>query len=143
MPKQSLEQLSIFIENRSGELYAITSLLEEKGISLISIMLADSSEFGILRLLTKEVDKAKEILLENGFMAQSTKVIGVRIGDQVGSFNKVVKTLASANIDIRYTYTVNEKGDGLFIFKIEDTHLETALSLLKKNGVELFTKEDL
>lgn len=143
MTNPYLEQLSIFIENRSGELYAITSLLEKKGISLISIMLADSSEFGILRLLTKETQQAKDILLEHGFMAQSSHVIGVRIENHVGSFNQVVKTLASASIDIRYTYTVNEKNDGLFIFKIEDTFLQKAVMLLKENHIKLITQEDL
>jgi hypothetical protein len=138
-----LEQLSIFIENRAGELYSITSLLEKKGISLLSITLSDSSEFGILRLLTKEVKAAKELLIKNGFMAQSSSVLGVRITNQVGSFNKVVKILNEENIDIRYTYTVNEKNDGIFVFKIDDNKLDTAADLLEKEGIKTVGAEDL
>lgn len=138
-----LEQLSVFIENRAGELYSITSLLQKEGISLLSIFLSDSSEFGILRLLTKDTKKAKELLIKNGFMAQSNKVIGVRITNQVGSFNKVVKTFSESDIDIRYTYTVNEKNDGIFVFKIDDKRLDEAIKLLELNGIKTLNSEEL
>ncbi|MDR1285601.1 MAG: amino acid-binding protein [Campylobacteraceae bacterium] len=138
-----LEQLSVFIENRAGELYSITSLLQKEDVSLLSISLSDSSEFGILRLLTKETEKAKTLLIENGFMAQLNKVIGVRIINQVGSFNKVVKIFNEAGIDIRYTYTVNEKNDGIFVFKIDDDKLGQAAILLEKGGISTVGAEDL
>jgi hypothetical protein len=138
-----LEQLSIFIENRVGELYSITSLLQKEGISLLSISLSDSSEFGILRLLTKETEKAKNLLIKNGFMAQTNKVIGVRITNQVGSFNNVVKIFNKANIDIRYTYTVNEKNDGIFVFKINDDKFDEATKLLELNGIKTLGLEEL
>ncbi|MDR3178097.1 MAG: amino acid-binding protein [Campylobacteraceae bacterium] len=138
-----LEQLSIFIENRTGELYSITSLLQKEGISLLSISLSDSSEFGILRLLTKDVKKAKELLIKNGFMAQTNKVICVRITNQVGSFHKVVKIFNEYGIDIRYTYTVNEKSDGIFVFKIEDDRLEEAAAILAKNDIKTVNADDL
>lgn len=138
-----LEQLSIFIENRSGELYSVTDLLERKNISLLSIVLSDSSEFGILRLLTKNARQARLLLIENGFMAQSAKVIGVRIVNQIGSFNKVVKILNEANIDIRYTYTVNEKNDGIFVFKVDDDKIEKAVLALEQNGVKTVNENDL
>jgi hypothetical protein len=138
-----LEQLSIFIENRTGELYSITSLLQKEDISILSITLSDSSEFGILRLLTKDTKKAKELLIKGGFMAQSNKVIGVRITNQVGSFNQIVKIFNEANIDIRYTYTVNEKNDGIFVFKIEDSRLNEAIVMLEKNGVKTVNANDL
>jgi hypothetical protein len=138
-----LEQLSIFIENRTGELYSITSLLQKEDISILSITLSDSSEFGILRLLTKDTKKAKELLIKSGFMAQSNKVIGVRITNQVGSFNQIVKIFNEADIDIRYTYTVNEKNDGIFVFKIEDSRLKEAVAMLEKNGIKTVNASDL
>ncbi|MDR2081537.1 MAG: amino acid-binding protein [Campylobacteraceae bacterium] len=138
-----LEQLSIFVENRSGELYSITTLLERENISLLSIVLSDSSEFGILRLLTKNTQQACSLLIKNGFMAQSAKVIGVRIIDQVGSFNKVVKILNEDSIDIRYTYTVNEKNDGIFVFKVDDENIEKASLLLEQNGIKTVNENDL
>jgi hypothetical protein len=138
-----LEQLSIFVENRSGELYSITALLERENISLLSIVLSDSSEFGILRLLTKNTSEARSLLIKNGFMAQSAKVIGVRIVNQVGSFNKVVKILNEAHIDIRYTYTVNEKNDGIFVFKVDDEKIEKASLLLEQNGIKTMNEDDL
>ncbi|MDR1007600.1 MAG: amino acid-binding protein [Campylobacteraceae bacterium] len=138
-----LEQLSIFVENRSGELYSITALLEQDNISLLSVVLSDSSEFGILRLLIKDTQQAYLLLINNGFMAQRAKVIGVRIINQVGSFNKVVKILNGANIDIRYTYTVNEKNDGIFVFKVDDDKIEKAVLLLEQNDVKTVNENDL
>ncbi|MDR0408664.1 MAG: hypothetical protein LBH45_07110 [Campylobacteraceae bacterium] len=138
-----LEQLSIFIENRTGELYSITSLLQKENISLLSIFLSDSSEFGILRLLTKETARAKNLLIKNGFMAQSNKLIVVLIINQVGSFNKIVEIFNEAGIDIRYTYTVNEKNDGIFVFKIEETRLKEAAAILEKNDIKTVSANDL
>ena len=143
MDSYKLEQLTVFVENRTGELLAITSILEKEGISITSIMLADSSEFGLLRLLTPEISRAKEVLLGNGFMAQTTQVLGVRIENHIGSFSRVVRILGWANIDIRYTYTVNEKNDGIFIFKVDDNLLEKGAKALLDGGVSLIKHEDL
>ena len=143
MESYKLEQLTVFVENRSGELLAITSLLEDEGISLTSITLADSTEFGLLRLLTPEVARAKKVLLEQGFMAQSSYVLGVKINNHIGSFNRIVRILASVNVDIRYTYTVNEKEFGIFIFKIDDDVFQAAMVALLSEDVELLKPEDL
>lgn len=143
MNSYKLEQLTVFVENHQGELLAITSILEKEGISITSIMLADSSEFGLLRLLTPEISRAKEILLKNGFMAQTSQVLGVKIENHIGSFSRVVRILGSANIDIRYTYTVNEKNDGIFIFKVDDSLLESGARALLDEGVNLIKNDDL
>lgn len=143
MESYKLDQLTVFVENRQGELLAITSILEKEGISITSIMLADSSEFGLLRLLTPEISRAKEVLLGNGFMAQTTQVLGVRIENHIGSFSRVVRILGWANIDIRYTYTVNEKDDGIFIFKVDDALLEAGIKSLLNEEVCLVTCKDL
>lgn len=143
MNSYKLDQLTVFVENHQGELLAITSILEKEGISITSIMLADSSEFGLLRLLTPELERAKEILLKNGFMAQTSQVLGVKIENHIGSFSRVVRILGSANIDIRYTYTVNEKNDGIFIFKVDDSLLESGAKALLDEGVNLIKNDDL
>lgn len=140
---KTLEQLSIFIENKPGQLLSITSKLEENNISIISIMLSDSSEFGILRVLTKDYQKAKDILLNSGFSAKLTSVIGVKLKNDIGSFNKVVHVLSQSNINILYTYTVNEKNEGIFIFKVEERNLEKACGLLLDNKVMLAGYDDL
>ncbi len=143
MESYKLEQLTVFVENRSGELLAITSLLEDEGISLTSITLADSTEFGLLRLLTPEVARAKKVLLEQGFMAQSSYVLGVKINNHIGSFNRIVRILASVNVDIRYTYTVNEKEFGIFIFKVDEDVFQAAMVALLSEDVALLKPEDL
>lgn len=141
MKNYKIEQLSVFIENRPGELAAITALLEKTGISLLSITLSDSSEFAILRLLSTEIELAKKVLLEKGFIAKSSFVFGVQIKDKVGSFHHVVKTLQKEKIDILYTYTVNEKEDGIFIFKIDDNSFDKAITALKNANISLVTQD--
>jgi hypothetical protein len=138
-----LDQLSIFIENRAGELYKITSLLTKEKVSLLSIMLSDSTEFGILRLLTKETERAQKLLAKGGITAQKTSVLAVRIDDFAGSFDSVVAVLTKAQIDIRYTYTVNEKNDGIFVFKVDDDKLADASHLLESAGVRVVGEEEL
>lgn len=140
---KTLNQLSVFIENKPGQLFALTSKLEENDISILSIMLSDSSEFGILRLLTGDFKRAKEILVESGFSVKLTSVIGVQLKNSIGSFNKVVKILSQSNINILYTYTVNEKNEGIFIFKVDSKSLEKACGLLVDNRVVLIGYDDL
>lgn len=140
---KTLSQISVFIENKPGQLLSLTSKLEENDISILSIMLSDSSEFGILRLLTKDYKKAKEILVEANFSVKLTNVIGVKLQNDIGSFNKVVKILAKSNINILYTYTVNEQNEGIFIFKVGEKDLEKACGLLADNRVILAGYDDL
>lgn len=140
---KTMMQLSIFMENRPGELLSVTSKLEENDISILSIMLSDSSEFGILRLLTKDYDKAVKILQQANFSVKLTEVFGVKLQNDIGTFNKVVKILSDAHINILYTYTVNEKNEGIFIFKVDNRSLEKACGLLMDERVILTGYDDL
>ena len=135
-----LKQLSIFVENKKGELSDITTLLASNNISISSINLSDASDFGILRLIVSDNDKAKTILDESGFSSRFTDVFAVEVSDHVGSFNSVIKALAKENINIEYTYTLSNAQIGAFIFKVSDRELSHAIKTLESDGINLLSE---
>ncbi len=139
MKKTVIKQLSIFIENKFGELGSAVKVLKENNISIKSIMLADSSEFAILRVITSNQRKAKAVLENSGYMVKISEVFGIKIKNTIGSFLEVIEILAKEEIEIRYTYTVNEENEGIFIIKTREENIKKAQKLLQDNGVELLS----
>ncbi len=139
MSSYGIKQLSVFVENKKGELTDITTLLSQNGISLKSINLVDSSDFGILRIIVNDTQKAKEILDNNGFSLTITEVFGALIDDHIGSFNEVVSTLSQHDINIEYTYTISNNQNGAFIFKVNPEDFDNATKILQESDVELLT----
>ncbi|EQB40484.1 amino acid-binding protein [Sulfurimonas hongkongensis] len=137
---KAIKQLSIFVENKKGELSDITTLLASKHISIESINLSDASDFGILRLIVNDSQRAKDILEKNGFSSKFTDVFAVEISDHVGSFNSVIKALAKQNINIEYTYTLTNAQIGAFVFKVADPELESAIKSLEREGIHLLSE---
>mgnify|MGYP003571696516 CR=1 FL=1 len=139
MSTYGIKQLSVFVENKKGELTDITTLLSQNGISLKSINLVDSSDFGILRIIVDDTLKAKEILDKNGFSLTITEVFAALIDDHIGSFNEVVSTLSQHGINIEYTYTISNNQNGAFIFKVNPEEFDNATQILHESKVELIT----
>ena len=135
--KYTIKQLSIFIENRQGELTQITSVLSKNKISIKSINLVDGSDFGILRLLVDDEESCKRILEENGFSLTITEVFAAQIDDHIGSYNEVIEILSNNKINLEYTYTINNQDNGAFIFKVNKNDFEKATKLLSKSKVKL------
>ncbi len=133
----AIKQLSIFLENRAGELAEFTHTLCKNGISIKSILLADSTDFGLVRTIVDNPLKAKTILEDEGFSVRYTDVFGVRVDDVVGSFDNIVSTLAKANINILYTYSFYESNTGIFIFSVEKSRFDDAIEALKAEKIEI------
>ncbi len=138
--KYAIKQLSIFIENRKGELTDITKILSTNKISLKAINLVDTTEFGILRLLVDDTESTKRILDDNGFSLTMTDVFAVLIDNHIGSFNEVLSILSENDINIEYTYTINSSQNGAFIFKVSPDDIKKAIKLLSKSKVSLLEK---
>ncbi|MGM0624052.1 MAG: ACT domain-containing protein [Campylobacterota bacterium] len=134
---QTIKQLSIFIENKMGELTQVTKLLSQNGLSIKSINLAEASDFGLLRVIVDEPQKAKEVLDSAGFSLKISEVFAVSIDDHIGSFNEVVHLLFENGINIEYTYTVNTAQNGAFVFKVAPSKLRQAMELLESHRVTL------
>jgi len=130
-----MKQISVFLEKRKGKLKEITSALADENISIKGIELVESSEFGILRIITDDIAKAAETIEKNGFSLTLSDVLAVEIDDETGAFNKVVSLFSDEGIDIEYCYTLNSESKGSFIFKINPKLLSKAKSLLQANSI--------
>lgn len=134
----AVKQLSIFLENRKGRLLEVTKTLSDAGINIRALAMAESAEFGILRIVVNNPEKAKSVLSANGFTVKEQDVFAVRVDDTPGSFCKVVEVLSKNDINIDYTYAfVGESSQAVLLFKTPDDLMEKALSVLKEAGIVL------
>ena len=138
--KNEIKQLSIFVEDKMGELTDITTLLANNNISIKSINLVDASDFGLLRIIVDDTKKAALVLEKEGFSLTITNVLAVKIKNRIGSFNEVVSTLSKQKINIEYIYTVDSDTYGIFIFKVAPSSFENALQALKDKEIEVLEK---
>lgn len=137
-----VKQLSVFLENTEGRLDEVLKILAQCGIDLLSASLADTMEYGVLRLISKEPDKAKQFLKDAGFAARIDEVIAVVVPDAVGSLANVVAMIHTAGINISYIYGLSLDGDGApIVIKTDDN--AKAEKLLNDAGVKTLGMEDL
>lgn len=132
-----LKQLSVFMENRQGRLEEVTEVLAKNGINITSFSLADTTEYGLLRMIVENSDKAKTVLKEAGFSAMLTDVIAVRLPHEIGALNQIMVTLNEINIEYIYVLATGENPS--LIIKTDD--VEHTVEVLKKDGFELLGEE--
>ena len=132
-----VEQISIFIENKSGRLAAITRILGEADINIRALSLADTSDFGILRLIVNDGAKATGVLKENGFTVSKTEVVAVEVPDRPGGLSAILQTLDTEEINVEYMYAFVERcgGNAVIIFRFDET--DKAIAVLKANSFNM------
>lgn len=137
----NVEQISIFLENKPGKLEFVTRVLKDAGINIRALCLADTTDFGILRLIVNDIDKAEKALQENGFTVRRTPVVAVEVPDRPGGFHSIVAVLQKKNITVEYTYAfVDRSGENaLIIFRFDRT--EEAIEVLKESGITVLPGE--
>ncbi len=130
-----VDQLSIFLENRAGRLAEVTRLLSENNVNIRALSLADTSDFGILRLIVSDFDAAKAKLKENGFTVGRTTVVAVEVDDKPGGLNNILTLLQNEGINVEYMYAfVQQSGkDAIIIFRFDRT--DQAIEILSKNNI--------
>ena len=128
-----LKQLSIFAENKKGTMQQITQILFENDVNILGSVNNDSAEYGIVRMVVSDPDKAEQALQAAGYMTRQTDVLGVEVVDQPGNLNSLLKTLLETNIDIDYIYLSfnRESGCPIMVFHVPDVY-ETEASLKSK-----------
>ena len=132
-----IKQLSIFIENKVGRLQAIMDTLSANDINIRALSIAETTEFGILRIITPDVEKAKKVLREVDVISKITDVIAVYIDDKAGGLAKMLKSITDANVNVEYMYAFlgRTEGKALMVLKADDeTKAEKALTA---SGMEL------
>lgn len=135
-------QLTVFIENRAGRLSEVLNVLKENGVNIISMSLADTTEFGLLRLIVNDAAKGKEKLNESGFSSLLSKVSIIKIPHKVGSLQSLLKIIDQNGINIEYMYGLSVDSDQAYVvMKASDT--EKIDSVLSANNVETLSCNDL
>ena len=137
-----VKQISVFLENTEGRLDEVLKILAQGGIDLLSASLADTMEYGVLRLLAKDPDKAKQILKDAGFAARIDEVIAVVVPDAVGSLARVVGMIHATGVKISSMYVLSMDGEGAPIAIKTDDNAK-AEAILNAAGVTTLGMEDL
>lgn len=136
------KQLSVFIENRKGTLSEVLNVLKENGVSILSMSLSDTTEYGLLRLIVNDADLGKSALSGAGFSSIVSNVFIVKIPHVAGSLQELLIKIEKSDINVEYMYGLSiENDDAYVVFKPSDA--EKTTKLFEENGVETLTPEDL
>lgn len=140
----TVKQLSVFVENRAGRLSAITRLLGNNGISIRAMSIADTKDFGILRLIVNDVDKALAVLKEAGCSVTSTNVLAIKIADKPGGLADAMDTLYKDNISVEYMYAafINEEDESAYLILRVDNN-DKAVTAFREGGFRLLSQDEL
>ncbi len=137
-----IKQLSVFIENREGRLEEVLDVLKKSDVNIVSLSLADTSDYGLLRLLVTKPEEGKAALLENGFSAMLTDVLGIKLRHRVGQLQELLEVICKSHINIEYMYALSTGTDDASIV-IKTSDLEKAAEVLKETDVELVSAEEI
>lgn len=131
------EQISIFLENKAGRLSEVTGILSENGVNIRALALADTTDFGVLRLIVDDNTKAEQVLKQGGFTVRKTKVVAVEVQDQPGGLHSILDILHRAAINVEYMYAfVRQSGNNaIMIFRFDQP--DEAIRVLSDNGVSV------
>jgi len=138
-----VEQISIFLENKSGRLADVAGVLAKAGINIRALSLADTTDFGILRLIVNDTEKAKQVLKDNGFTVGKTEVIAVEVLDRPGGLAEILNIVKNNGINVEYMYAFVQKsgGNAIIIFRFDE--LEKAIETLQKGGIRILKGEEV
>ena len=130
-----VEQISIFLENKPGGLEEVTRILKDAGINIRTLSLADTTDFGILRLIVNDVDRASQVLKEQGFRISRTIVVAVEVPDRPGGLHGILEVLSKNGINVEYLYAFVERSGehAVIIFRFDAP--DKAIDVLQKNGM--------
>lgn len=137
-----IKQLSVFIENREGRLEEVLDVLKQNDINIVSLSLADTSDYGLLRLLVTRPEEAQKALTENGFSAMLTDVLGVKLMHKVGCLQELLEVICKFHINIEYMYALSTGTDDASIV-LKTSDLEKAAAVLQDTDIELVTQEEI
>jgi len=138
-----VEQISIFIENKSGRLAEVARILGEAKVNIRALSLADTSDFGILRLIVDDRETAKQVLKEKGFTVSKTEVVAIEVPDRPGGLSEILRTLDEESVNVEYMYAFVERCEenAVIIFRFDE--IERAIQVLQTKGFKVLEGERL
>ena len=138
----TVNQVSVFIENRHGRLGEVLQFLKDNDVNILSISLADTTEYGLLRLIVNKPEHAKEVLLAAGFSSMLTEVLIIKVPHVAGSLQNILSEIAKANVSIEYMYGLSvESTDASIVMKTNE--LERAQDVLKNIHIDTMTEKEI
>ena len=137
----SVNQISVFLENKPGTLNKMTNVLADHNINIRALSLADTNDFGIVRMLVNNVYEAANVLKEENFIARFTPVLIYALSDEAGSLDKILKAFTESDVNIEYMYAFAGKERAYMIFKVTD--VKKAETLLNAKGLKSLTQEQI
>ena len=139
----NIYQISVFLENRAGQLAEITGILAENGIDLRALSIAETADYGILRIIVNNAEKATSILLQNSYILSMTPVLVISVPDQAGGVAPVLAALAEGNIDIEYMYSLftHKEGKAYMVFRVSEE--EKFKTLLTAHNITICAADEL
>ena len=139
----AINQITVFLENKAGALLNVTKLLAENKVDLKAINIAETADYGLLRLITADNAAAEEVLRKESLIFTETPVLAIAIDDKPGALSGVLEILAKENMDVHYMYSIfgHQNGYAYMIMQLGDT--EKAAEILKANGVVIAEPKDL
>lgn len=138
-----IKQLSIFLQNRMGSLSKPLEVLTDADVNIRAMCMADTSEFGILRLVVDDPEKGKVALEENNFLVKITEIIGVEMNDAPGGLTSVLKIIKDNEIDLEYLYAFTHEKAGKAILLLHADDIDELISALKKNDIVIVSAEEV
>jgi len=138
-----VKQISIFLENKSGRLAEVTSILGDSNIDISALSIADTTDFGILRLIVNKPDEAEEVLRSNGFTMSVTNVIAIGVKDEPGGLAGALKALEGRNIEIEYMYAFVSKKEDEAMVILKTGSPEKAVEALQAHGISVLSPEQV
>ena len=138
-----IEQISIFVENKAGHLASITDVIGEADVDIRALLIADTADFGILRMIVSDPVKAEAALKKEGYTVVKTHVIAFGVPDEPGGLSRVLRMISDEGIQVEYLYAFigNSKSQAYVVIKVEDN--EKTLGVLKKNDVNIMTSNGI
>ncbi|MCX5827220.1 MAG: amino acid-binding protein [Deltaproteobacteria bacterium] len=138
-----VEQVSVFLENKQGSLEEVTRILRDANVNIRTLSLADTTDFGILRLIVNDVDTTSRALRDKGFRVSRTTVVAVEVPDKPGGLHSILEVLARDNIAVEYLYAYVEKSgeNAVIIFRFDDSN--AAIEVLRKNSFSVLSGDKL
>lgn len=137
------EQISIFIENKEGRLAEVTAILRDAGVNIRALSLADTTDFGVLRLIVNNNEKATTALRSQGFTVGKTRVLAVEVNDVPGGLNRVLDPLSEQDVNVEYMYAFANPQckNAIMIFRFDD--IEKAKTILTEQGIKVIDKKEI
>ena len=136
------KQLSVFIENRQGRLGEVLNVLKNNNVNILSLSLADTTEYGLLRLIVNDPELGKEMLSKEGFSTLLSDVLVIRIAHISGSLQELIVKLSESGINVEYMYGLSTNADQAFVV-LKASCVEKAIEVLKANGVQTLSTEEI